>query len=99
MSCSSRVPGRAKPMRLSSDDIGLWRRAMRDVIPLRGRMGLLDKADKPPVAPPPDRLHPARPVADAGKTQAVPLKAPPNPPPLPPLDGSAGLDRASAERL
>ena len=26
-------------MRLSSDDIGLWRRAMRDVVPLRGRPG------------------------------------------------------------
>ena len=29
--------GAGGSMRLSSDDIGLWRRAMRDVIPLRGR--------------------------------------------------------------
>jgi DNA-nicking Smr family endonuclease len=90
-------------MRLSSDDIGLWRWAMRDVIPLRGHM-------TPPGA---DRLHPARPEADAGETQAVPangtaktdLPRPPpaRPAPLPPLapvaGHFAGLDRASAERL
>ena len=86
-------------MRLSSDDIGLWRWAMRDVAPLRGRAALPEK----------DRLHPARPTGDAGETQAV-LKpdsieaAPSRPPvkraaPLPPLDHFAGLDRASAERL
>jgi DNA-nicking Smr family endonuclease len=88
-------------VRLSSDDIGLWRRAMRDVIPLRGRAALPD-LDL-------DRGHPARSAVDAGETPAVrtdnPVPAslsrpqPARPAPLPPLDGSAGLDRASAERL
>jgi DNA-nicking Smr family endonuclease len=85
-------------MRLSSGEIGLWRWAMRDVIPLRGR------ASTPEL----DRLHPARAVVDAGETKAIlpmPVRAaspqPPPPraaPPLP-LDRFAGLDRASAERL
>jgi DNA-nicking Smr family endonuclease len=87
-------------MRLSSDDIGLWRRAMRDVIPLRGRAAVPDGEDKPPVAPPLlDRLHPARSTVDAGEMPAVQSKPPPLPPRLPPLDAFAGLDRASAERL
>jgi DNA-nicking Smr family endonuclease len=86
-------------MRLSSDDIGLWRWAMRDVAPLRGRTALPGK----------DRLHPARPTGNAGETQAVqtddtvhpkPSRSNPTRPALPPpLDAFAGLDRASAERL
>jgi DNA-nicking Smr family endonuclease len=81
--------------RLAADDAGLWRRAMRDVAPLSGR------------APGPDRPRPAR---NAAGTAAVPAAAPaaparPSPPPqsqprpLPPLDRSAGVDRATAERL
>jgi len=87
-------------MRLSPDDIGLWRRAMRDVVPLRGRAAAM---------PDLDRLSPARPTVDPGETQAVqtdsPAPATPSrphpvrPAPLPPLDTFAGLDRASAERL
>ncbi|MGD9616647.1 MAG: Smr/MutS family protein [Alphaproteobacteria bacterium] len=84
-------------MRLSSDDIGLWRRAMRDVIPLRGRAVPPDKNDEPPVAPSlPDRLPPARIDAGAGKMPAVRVRPPVT---LPPLNHFAGLDRASAERL
>jgi DNA-nicking Smr family endonuclease len=79
--------------RLPPEDGGLWRRAMRDVAPLRPRT-----AD-------PDRF---RPDLIAGKTPAVqsvpPRPASNGPPvrppqPLPPLDRFAGLDRASAERL
>ncbi len=83
-------------MRVSSDDIGLWRRAMRDVIPLRGRASLID-GDREPLSL--DHLHPARPTVEAGETPAVPSKSPTHAAPLPPLDGSVGLDRSSAERL
>jgi DNA-nicking Smr family endonuclease len=87
-------------MRLSSDDIGLWRRAMRDVIPLRGRVVFPDRNDDPPDAPPlPDRGHPARLTIDAGETRAVRAKLPPQQRHQPPLDHFAGLDRTSAERL
>ena len=90
-------------MRLSSDDIGLWRRAMRDVIPLRGRAAVHEREDERPVAPPlPERLHIPHPAVEVGEMQAVPPK-PARPAPLPPLDrvsgNFAGLDRASAERL
>jgi DNA-nicking Smr family endonuclease len=87
-------------MRLSSDDIGLWRRAMRDVAPLRGRGVLLPERE---------RVPPAGPAVDPGKPRVVQSDEParPNPPrssptpvrPAPPLDTFAGLDRASAERL
>lgn len=88
-------------MRLSSDEIGLWRRAMRDVIPLRGRA-------VPPVREP---AKTAVSAIGAGEPQAGPTgesvpPKPPRPPPVPaaPLPGSlsgnfTGLDRASAERL
>jgi DNA-nicking Smr family endonuclease len=67
---------------LSTDDIGLWRRAI-----------------------PPDRGHPTRTEAEAGRTPPVP--APPRPKQVPhpapqlqsPLDRFAGIDRATAERL
>ncbi len=75
---------------LRADDAGLWRRAMRDVAPLRGR---------PSVSPPdplPDRGRPAR---IAGETPAVQSRAAPRLQPLPPLDRFAGVDRATAERL
>lgn len=90
-------------MRLSSDDIGLWRRAMRDVMPLRGRAVLPERNEEPTVAPPlPGPGHPARSSSDAGRMQAVRSNAsakPPEGPKFPPLDHFAGLDRASAERL
>jgi DNA-nicking Smr family endonuclease len=84
--------------RLAADDAGLWRRAMRDVAPLPGR------------APDPHHSRSAGPA----RVAAVPLAVPPAPPtrpsdaaaplspkpqPLPPLDRSAGVDRATAERL
>ena len=78
--------------RLTSDDAGLWRRAMRDVAPLpdRGR-------------PETDRRHPA---GNAAGTAAVQPErsaatAPAQPPKaeLPPLDRLAGVDRATADRL
>ena len=75
--------------RLAADDAGLWRRAMRDVAPLRARSVDLDRG---------------RPARNAAGTAAVPAApARPSPPPqsqpLPPLDRSAGVDRATAERL
>lgn len=83
-------------MKLSSEEIDLWRRAMRDVIPLRGRAVVPEQEDAPP---PVDRLRPARTDAKAGETQAVQAKPLPQQLRLPPLDRFAGLDRASAERL
>src|SRR4029077_20094392 len=74
--------------RLPGDDTGLWRRAMRDVAPLRARGAA--------PAPLPDRERPARPP---GETPAVHTAAPPRLQPLPPLDRFAGIDRATAERL
>ena len=94
-------------MRVSSDDIGLWRRAMRDVIPLRGR------PEYPLPNPPLPRLDPGitgegkvganagekalRMDGSIGSKPSRPGPAPPMPPPA--LDTFAGLDRASAERL
>lgn len=83
-------------MRPRSEDAALWRRAMRDVRPLRARPL---PGRPPPAAELEDRGHPARPAAkDAGGTPAVP-KAPPPPDPAPPLDRFAGVDRATAERV
>jgi DNA-nicking Smr family endonuclease len=79
--------------RLAADDAGLWRRAMRDVAPLRARSVDLDRG---------------RPARHAAGTAALPAMVPAAPPrplpppqsqPLPPLDRSAGVDRATAERL
>ncbi len=84
--------------RLAADDVGLWRRAMRDVAPLRGR----------PQTPPlpgrdPGITGEGRVGAKAGGTPAVqpaPFRPPQRTPePLPPLDRFAGIDRATAERL
>ena len=82
---------------LRADDAGLWRRAMRDVAPLRGR----------PHPPLPGRdpgiTGEGRVGAKAGGTPAVqagPTRAPrPVSKPPPPLDRFAGIDRATAERL
>jgi DNA-nicking Smr family endonuclease len=89
-------------MRLSSGDIGLWRWAMRDVAPLRGR-------PEYPFTNPPPLAREGRVEINAGEISAVPTNDPARPapprsplptaPPLPPLDAFAGLDRASAERL
>lgn len=81
--------------RLAAEDAGLWQRAMRDVAPLPGR------------APDRERLRPTRPaVAPAAVPAVSPTRSsdaaaptPPKPQPLPPLDRSAGVDRATAERL
>ena len=78
--------------RLPADERGLWRRAMHDVAPLRGRGAERDRG---------------RPGRIAGETPAVQVTAPAAPPgrthpvsePLPPLDRFAGIDRATAERL
>jgi DNA-nicking Smr family endonuclease len=83
-------------MRLSSDDIGLWRRAMRDVAPLRGRALLPERDDEPAT---PDRGHLARAPIDAGEMSAVRTKPLLQQPRQPPLDTFAGVDRSSAERL
>ena len=79
--------------RLPADDAGLWRRAMRDVAPLRGR----------PQYNPPPQAGEGRVGAKAGGTPAVhaaPVRVSQQPPkPFPPLDRFAGIDRATAERL
>jgi DNA-nicking Smr family endonuclease len=72
--------------RMAPDDIGLWRRAMRDVEPLRRR------------AETPDRGRPGHHAAELGEMPA--LQSPASSQPLlPPLDRVAGVDRATAERL
>jgi DNA-nicking Smr family endonuclease len=79
--------------RLGSDDLGLWRRAMRDVAPLPGRSLPSEMA----------RRHPA---GNAGETPAL-LAEPATPParPVAPtqvatsLDRFVGIDRANAEKL
>lgn len=74
----------------AGDEADLWRRAMRDVAPLRGRPA--------PSPEPPAATRPAPP--QPGASFATPVAAPElAPPPLPPLDRFAGIDRASAERL
>jgi DNA-nicking Smr family endonuclease len=77
---------------LPSEDIRLWRRAMREVAPLPGR-GL--PPDRGPV---PDRGRPARPANEPAARQS-PSPPRPSPPLAPPLDGFAGIDRANAEKL
>jgi DNA-nicking Smr family endonuclease len=88
-------------MRLSSDDIGLWRRAVRDVRPLPGRTGPPDPERRHSAAREIDTREPGDPLR--GKADIVPAAPSPPPParthPHSPLDRFAGLDRASAERL
>jgi len=68
------------------DETALWRRVVRDVVPLRGRAPPPKRPDRPLPFPPPQ--------AREGKVgAAAPAK------PLPPLDRHAGIDRASAQRL
>ena len=84
-------------VRPSAEEIGLWRRAMRDVAPLRDR-----PARAEPVM---ERRHPAGPSAvpavrnptkEAGKPPGLPNKPSPV---LQPLDRFAGVDRATAEKV
>ena len=94
---------------LSTDDIGLWRRATRDVTPLSGRResALPTPAPLDPLPTPPrPGLDPGitgegRTGVKAGETQAARSRAlaAPAAASLPPLDRFAGIDRASAERL
>lgn len=77
--------------RPAADERDLWRRAMQGVAPLRRdrQSGDLHR----------DRGHLAHPAGGAGETPAVPTPASREPPPLPPLERQAGIDRATAERL
>lgn len=91
--------------RLPADDSGLWRRAVRDVAPLRaqpdrGRPARL--LPYPPRQAGEGRVRGKGQAAGAGETPAVqPLVRPPQaaPEPLAPLDRFAGVDRATAERV
>ncbi len=83
--------------RSPADDAGLWRRATRDVAPLRGRA---------PPAPesPRSRLHPLPcppPQAGEGGTRATvgATRAVRSADAAHPLDRFAGVDRATAERV
>jgi DNA-nicking Smr family endonuclease len=82
--------------RLRADDRELWRRAMHDVAPLRGRQ----QNNSPPPNPHPNPPLPGRDpgIAGEGREGAVPSMRH-APQPLPPLDRFAGIDRATAERL
>jgi DNA-nicking Smr family endonuclease len=81
--------------RLRAEDVELWRRVARDIVPMPGR------------SPHPDRGRLARNAAGTpavqSATPAPPLRKTPAtlapPPPPPPLDQFAGIDRATAERL
>lgn len=77
--------------RPAADERELWRRAMRDVAPLRRERQSRDVHR--------DRGQPARHSADAGETSAVPRIVVPEAKLLPPLERQAGIDRATAERL
>jgi DNA-nicking Smr family endonuclease len=82
----------------SADDAGLWRRAMRDVAPLRGRAAPPEKP--PPLGPQLDPAGADSGGAAEGRTRAAPSRpSPTRTEPPPPLDRFAGIDRASAERL
>src|ERR1043165_8349021 len=77
--------------RASPDELGLWHRAMRGVIPLRS-------------VPPPRRPVKAETSPVGGEMRTLPPERPtrplpPPPPARPPLDRFAGIDRASVERL
>jgi DNA-nicking Smr family endonuclease len=83
--------------RLSADEVTLWRRAMRDVAPLRGRPLRTE--------PVPERRHPAgslvpppdrQPEKEAGRMPALPKKPIPAPSQL---DRFAGVDRATADKV
>lgn len=76
--------------RLRAEDGEAWRRAVRNVAPLRSRPSV------PVPDPAPDRTRPARNRGEAPAVQSAPRPAPQ---PLPPLDRFAGIDRATAERL
>lgn len=71
-----------------ADDAALWRQAMRDVAPLRGRKAPALAAAAAPSPAAVSSPQPMQPLAAATEAAA-----------LPPLDRFAGLDRATAERL
>lgn len=75
------------------DDIRLWRRAMREVAPLPGRMQHHPLPDPPPRAGE-GSARSARVGAEVAANGGIRPA-----PPLPPLDRFAGIDRANAERL
>ena len=83
--------------RPSSDEITLWRRAMRDVAPLRGRPARSESIL--------ERRHPAGSLATptdarAEKTAGIlPALSVKSIPPPPALDRFAGVDRATADRV
>jgi DNA-nicking Smr family endonuclease len=82
--------------RLRADDRELWRRAMRDVAPLRSRSSARAaelSPDRERLAHPHPNPHP--PAGEGGGQSAAPRR----PQLLPPLDRFAGIDRATAERL
>jgi DNA-nicking Smr family endonuclease len=82
-------------VRPSADEVTLWRRAMRDVAPLRGRPARTELAaeHRPPAGPsaaPPER----KPEKVAGRMPALPNTLIPEP-----LDRFAGVDRATADKV
>jgi DNA-nicking Smr family endonuclease len=84
--------------RLSADDLGLWRRAMRDVAPLPGRGRESPLSNLPPLAGEGSAQSP-RVGTDAGEMSSVRKKTVGTNAPVPPLDRFAGVDRATAERV
>jgi DNA-nicking Smr family endonuclease len=91
--------------RLQADESEPWRRAMRDVAPLRTRPLNNRRVYDPLPNPPLPGLDPG--ITGEGSVGALggqvdrkhAVRTRPPPAPLPPLDRFAGLDRATAERL
>jgi DNA-nicking Smr family endonuclease len=82
-----------------ADDIGLWRRAVRDVAPLPGRIA----PERGPLARPQYNPSPhageGRGGIKTGERPAIRSAPRPVAEPLPPPGRFAGVDRATAERL
>jgi DNA-nicking Smr family endonuclease len=92
--------------RLSAEESALWQLVVREVAPLRRHMQRQTRSDRGRPARPALLPSPA-PEIEAGGTQAVrqtpalrqmPARSP-RPMPVPPLDGFAGVDRATAEKV
>ena len=84
-------------VRPSADEIGLWRRAMRDVAPLRARPPRESPLPNSSPLAGEESARGARVGAAAGETPALLRPAPP--PAAPPLDRFAGVDRATADKV
>lgn len=86
---------------LSSEDLELWRRIVSDVAPLHRRARAKQTVFRQDDSPLPGAAKPAETDVTGSPPNSASLKdrRARSAPAPPPLDGSAGVDRASAERL